>query len=409
MDKNKAVFAEILDGEINLIETKRAMDNFNINRQKYIDMRQGDYLADLYKRAAASNLLDEDFAKSMLEMDLRKIDTLKKKDEQDLLKQEMAETALAEKKFFNENRDLLANPTITSDEEFRKKIKDRTLPLDVQQRKRIEADREWWKEKLEVDTFEIANQKAHEIRQGILDGTIRDFNALDEKAENMFDEYDPQYTSLMDMLRKQTKPNPKTDWDEYMKLENIIMNYHLKDIAALGKDEISGEYPRDAIEQKIQDAYKKNIADEDIRELWNRLDAKLPLSVMINLQQNIIANRQKQERKWAWWTLSFGKYRFAEPEQKEAARINQALFNKVVSDIAAGKEPSLKEIYTKSQELNIPFTSTAKFQSAPIMELDKEWDDLNAIQKELIWQSWQMAEKENVSPEEFYKEWQRLK
>jgi len=218
------------------------------------------------------------------------------------------------------------------------------LGIEPAEAKTIAALADSFNEQEKLDLTERSNQAASQVRIGIIDGSIKYSDQIDEiLPADLFGTTEKQ--EFYDMLTKRSKPSPKTDWGDYMKLEDSVMNYLLK---AEGIN-------RQDIEKSLQDAYKTNIGDTEFMNLWNRLDIKLPSDTLMHLKKNIIANREKAYE-------GFWNFRFTKAEKEEVARINAALFEQVLRDMSAGKEPTATEIYTQSREMRIPTTAKSKEQ-----------------------------------------------
>jgi hypothetical protein len=270
-----------------------------------------------------------------------------------------------------------------SDVEFEQHIKDKDLPLSVGQRRKIENDRKWWNADKQKDLVNTANQISHDVRQDIINNTITDPIQIDEKVgDNTIVDSD----SLYDMLAARGKPNPETDYSDYMKIEDEIMDYLIT----------PEDFAREQIEKKLQKAYHSKLSDDDFDNLWSRLDAKMPRSVLINIRQTIKANRATRGK-------GFGGGWFDKEDKRSAAKVNAALFEKVSRDIANGKEPSLVEIYKSGKELNIPFEDTANFQSAPDIRLDKYWNKMDTEDRQIAWQIYENPEKMKIALERLEK------
>ncbi len=253
---------------------------------------------------------------------------------------------------------------IEDDNEFHEWVRDEKLPLTVGQRQTITRNRTFMNNKDEVDALESGYKIDREVMQGILDGKIENLIQIDEMVgDNELAESDELY----DMLARRGKPESKTDWGDYIKTEDMIMDYL-----------IGGLTSRDMVEKELRESYRNNLADTDFMNLWNRLETDLPRSVLMNLEQTMKDNRREAEGR----RISF----FTKEEKAQASQANAALFEKVVRETAAGKEMTLPDIYKEGRELNIPFDDSVQFQTAPDISLDKYWDELDAESKQQLWQ-----------------------
>jgi hypothetical protein len=134
----------------------------------------------------------------------------------------------------------------------------------------------------------------------------------------------------------------------------------------------------------------KNITDDDLAWAMNKIKEPYPKHIVADLESVLVTNRAeiKHEGYWPFETAA---------DIERSQQVNTALLNWVDSELANKKTPTMKEMYQKSAELRVgnltieqtkqpPQKDLLHTTSAPLVEFDSYWKNLDDESKMQIWQ-----------------------